>query len=602
MTVTKITVRFLTSEREQVGDSIESIGSLDNSAYFPRYRLRCYVNTEQWDDPTIMALITVETLERESEEFCVVGYACLPFFLNPDTEKQPKTDHMGDFILRSGSYQIPLHNCLPPQEVSARAFSKEMDRNKNDLQNTQVSASAFDEEAFHEHCPRISCASLLVRVLTAEEDDLVMLRGDRLPEYASREYDTRQTEPIGCEKLMYPFKLKTRSFLSAGELLKKSFFSEDEVEAIEEDDREGSGTLLTEWVEGRLMRPDLRNDVMLNYGHSFTYLDKLGFSVAVDGARNLVKGLPAFAFVSLNPPGVFYDTSGRGAGVANVTEDVAFTLRHDPKSKSVCPDWKDGLIRFPFVPYDPCLCVIIEVRYLNVKSSRLTTLGWTALPVFYKSQDNEQHVCTGCYNLPLFMGSPPFSFLESMWTTHFTELAKTGLDQARLRISKEAPSVLVRLVDNQREGEMQDAATDPRMKSKVKIPHFVPSTYASAMGKEARGRKVYEKLKPKKVETFAEWRAQMAEQVSQASGVTYAKEALEAEVEEEKNKLAEATAASAAATPAKPASRVSSRQPSRAPSLAGDPASEAGSAAGDDLSEVEEESEYEDDDEESEVE
>jgi len=128
---------------------------------------------------------------------------------------------MGDFILRSGSYQIPLHNCLPPQEVSARAFSKEMDRNKNDLQNTQVSASAFDEEAFHEHCPRISCASLLVRVLTAEEDDLVMLRGDRLPEYASREYDTRQTEPIGCEKLMYPFKLKTRSFLSAGELLKK---------------------------------------------------------------------------------------------------------------------------------------------------------------------------------------------------------------------------------------------------------------------------------------------------------------------------------------------------------------------------------------------
>ena len=100
--------------------------------------------------------------------------------------------------------------------------------------------------------------------------------------------------------------------------------------------------------------------------------------------------------------------------------------------------------------------------------------------------------------------------------------------QVRLRISKEAPSVLVRLVDNQREGEMQDAATDPRMKSKVKIPHFVPSKYASAMGKEARGRKVYEKLKPKKVETFAEWRAQMAEQVSQASGVTYAKEALEA--------------------------------------------------------------------------
>ena len=62
VTVTKITVRFLTSEREQVGDNIESIGSLDTSAYFPRYRLRCFVNTEMWDDPTVMALLTVETL------------------------------------------------------------------------------------------------------------------------------------------------------------------------------------------------------------------------------------------------------------------------------------------------------------------------------------------------------------------------------------------------------------------------------------------------------------------------------------------------------------------------------------------------------------
>ncbi|QDZ21227.1 hypothetical protein HOP50_05g37550 [Chloropicon primus] len=580
VTATKITVRFLTSEREQVGDNIESIGSLDASAYSPRYRLRCFVNTEYWDDPTVMALLTVETLEKNSEEFCVVGYACLPIFLDPDTEKQPKPDHAGDYTLRSGSYQIPLHNCLPPQEASAHAFSKEMDRNKNDLETTKVALASFDEEAFQEHCPRISCASLLVRILTPEEDDLVMLRGDRLPEYGSMEYDTRQSEPIECEKLMYPFKLKTRSFLSTSELLKKSFFTDDEIQDLEEDDREGGGNMLMEWVRNRLQRPDLKNDVMINYGHSFTYLDKLGFSVAVDGAKNLVKGLPAFAFVSLNPPGAFYENSGRMANAMKVTEDVAFMFRHDPKGKGVCPVWEDGLIRFPFVPYDPYLCVVIEVRYWNAKSSRLTTIGWTALPVFYKGHGSEQHVCTGYYNLPLFMGSPSFSFLESMWSTHFPEVAKTGLEQARLRIAKEAPSVLVRLVDNQREGEMAEPATNIKVKSKLKIPHFVPRKYAGAMQKEARGRKLYEKMKPRKAESYLEWRAEMAERVSQSSGVAYAKETMDAELEEDRMSRVE----SAPPSPTKTLSRATSRSASRAPSVAGDAADKEG--------ESEEESEY----------
>ena len=594
VTVTKITVRFLTSEREQVGDNIESIGSLDTSAYFPRYRLRCFVNTEMWDDPTVMALLTVETLEKTSEDFCVVGYGCLPLFVDPDTEKQPKLDHAGDYTLRSGSYQIPLHNCLPPQEASARAFSKEMDRNKNDLQNTKVALSSFDLEAFEENCPRISCASLLVRILTAEEDDLIMLRGDRLPEYGSREYDTRQTEPIECEKLMYSFKLKTRSFLSTSELLKKSFFSDDEVEAIEDDEREG-GSMLMEWVKSRLQRPDLKNDVMLNYSHSFTYFDKLGFSVAVDGAKNLVKGLPAFAFISLNPPGAYYESIGRGAGTAQVTEDVAFTFRHNPKSKAVCPVWDDGFVRFPFVPYDPHLCVIIEVRYWNARSSRLTTIGWTALPVFYKGQKGEQYVCTGYYNLPLFMGSPPYSFLENMWTTHFPELARSALDQARLRIAKEAPSVLVRIVDNQREGEVAEPATEPKMKGKVKIPHFVPSKYSGAMHKESRGRKLYEKMKPRKIETYVEWRAEMAEQVSLTSGVAYAKEELAAEVEEEKSKIE--------SEPPSPAKSVAStRAASRAASRAESRPASAASTRKEEEESGEEESEYSDEESEEEKE
>ena len=158
VTVTKVTVRFLTSERDQVGPNIESIGSLETSAYFPRYRLRCFVNTEDWDDPTVMALFTVETLEASSEDFCVVGYACLPIFVDPDTEKQPFPGYEGDYTLRSGSFQIPLHTCLPPMEATAAALSKEMDKNKQNLENTKLPSSSFDAQTFASQCPRISCA------------------------------------------------------------------------------------------------------------------------------------------------------------------------------------------------------------------------------------------------------------------------------------------------------------------------------------------------------------------------------------------------------------------------------------------------------------
>ena len=86
---------------------------------------------------------------------------------------------------------------------------------------------------------------------------------------------------------------------------------------------------LMAWLKANLKRPDLRNDVMLNYNHSYTYMEKIGFSVAVDGAKNLTKGLPAFAFCSLNPPGVFYKN--------DVTEDVFLTTKLLRTSTSEAP-------------------------------------------------------------------------------------------------------------------------------------------------------------------------------------------------------------------------------------------------------------------------
>lgn len=491
VTVTKVSVRFINSDFEQIGKTIESYGSLDSSAYFPRYRLRCLVDTEAWDDPTIMALFTVETLDSDTEEFCTVGYAALSMFLDTRTESQPKANHSRDFALHAGSFQIPLHTAIPQKRNMADI----------DLENENARiVNRFDAESFKMQ-PRLSCSSLLVRLLTVSEDDRIMSGGDRLPEYSAREYDTRQAEPTEAERLMYPFKLKMRSFMSTSELAKTVFFSEEERRILDSDNAK-----LMAWLKANLKRPDLRNDVMLNYNHSYAYMEKIGFSVAVDGAKNLTKGLPAFAFCSLNPPGVFYKN--------DVTEDVFLTTKLLRTSHVYFPQWGDGLHAFKYVPYDPHLILVVEVRYLT-KGGALVSAGWTGLPIFEKGK---HYVASGYYNLPLFQGQPAPGFLEDLSNNAYGEEIAAAIATNRVRIPKYAPSVFVRLLDNQREGELSEPAVSQAAKPKIRLPKYVPSKYLGQMRKESKSKKTFEKAKPKKAE-YDEWLETTAQQAAVAAGI-----------------------------------------------------------------------------------
>ncbi len=56
-------------------------------------------------------------------------------------------------------------------------------------------------------------------------------------------------------------------------------------------------------LQEKLQRPELWNDVPLDYNRSWPYNKQLGFHVAVDAAAKLPRSLPVAAVFSLSPPG-----------------------------------------------------------------------------------------------------------------------------------------------------------------------------------------------------------------------------------------------------------------------------------------------------------
>lgn len=56
-------------------------------------------------------------------------------------------------------------------------------------------------------------------------------------------------------------------------------------------------------LQARLQRPELWNDIMLDYCRSWPYSLQLGFHVSLDSCARLPRNLPVAAVFSLSPPG-----------------------------------------------------------------------------------------------------------------------------------------------------------------------------------------------------------------------------------------------------------------------------------------------------------
>lgn len=135
----------------------------------------------------------------------------------------------------------------------------------------------------------------------------------------------------------------------------------------------------------------------------------------------------------------------------------------------------EGFKKFNDLEYNPFLHFIVEIKYVKSHSDgsfSLVPFGWCVIPIFH----NNQYVFNGHFQMPIFRGAFPYTKLRAT-------LAKnepfTYLEQLRRSRNPDVQwkgncSLLYRLLDNQKEGELEDTKDEGRLSVKTIDYRFLP--------------------------------------------------------------------------------------------------------------------------------
>lgn len=107
VTVCKIYMEVYNSRSERIFGPEGTLPELESNTFMPTYFYRRELRTERFD-PTCMALMTIITRDKATNENRIVGYAAINLFLNPQTNSQPTDPNDDNFVAFKGAYQIPL--------------------------------------------------------------------------------------------------------------------------------------------------------------------------------------------------------------------------------------------------------------------------------------------------------------------------------------------------------------------------------------------------------------------------------------------------------------------------------------------------------------
>lgn len=138
VTVCKIYMEVYNKRYERLFEAETASPDLNSMAYMPSFFFRRELRKEKFD-PTAVALMTVVTVDKSSNDNRIVGYAAINLFFNPGTKAQPTDPNDDNYVAYTGSYQIPL-------------FSQQLDR-----------TPPFDMKKIYSH-ERSPCCTMLVRI------------------------------------------------------------------------------------------------------------------------------------------------------------------------------------------------------------------------------------------------------------------------------------------------------------------------------------------------------------------------------------------------------------------------------------------------------
>lgn len=210
---------------------------------------------------------------------------------------------------------------------------------------------------------------------------------------------------------------------------------------------------------------------MIDMKYFSKYNPKLGFKISIDAIHNIPSETPHVAIFCLNPPAALYSNTV-------ITRDVNFTTKVDWNSPIKTPTFLDGFHNYRNCLFDKCMHLIIDIRAVSYSKQRpeVEDVGWTILPIF----SDDGYVNSGIYQLPVFKGKVPAPFMSELannepWKYLMKAASRSGGPQYY-----DPVSVIVRLVDAQRDGHFMTQLETQRMNY-----DFIPESMLSKMAYNA---------------------------------------------------------------------------------------------------------------------
>ena len=440
---TKIVVKAFASSLESIGQAVGGLSDLNSPAFSPVYGFRTEFRTPIFD-PTTTLVISIITLDTAHNELRLLGYSAINLFMHKYRKNQPTEANEQDFILNAGAFQLPIY-CQEP------------------FRRVPFTLQTFTSMEL------IPCATLLVRIRDAPkaqqgvkvlsiknvDKSELYVRGVIVPapKYEQRAYNTSYCMPTPVERAIYLERAKRPS-----PTVKNS--TEKMMEALGyrldlNDDQ------MMDWIDEKL-NIDPRTP-MIDMKFFSKYSPKLGFKISIDAVHHMPKNSPHVVLFSLNPPGGFYSQSV-------ISQDIQVSDKYDWNSSLETPVFLDGFHTYKNIQFNPYLHLVIDLRAVDIEDKVLVPVAWTILPVFYE----DGYVKSGIFQVPFFVGPVPANLLPDISSNPPWEYILKAATKAGGPQFLEPISVILRIVDSQREGHFSKAMDLNRIDYSYIPPQLLP--------------------------------------------------------------------------------------------------------------------------------
>lgn len=348
-TTSRVVAKVYSSESEQIGESYVAYADPSSPATSPLYNFKIELRSAGFD-VTSTVVVRIDSIDSTTLESSAVCYSCFKLFATRE-RVQPKQMNEANIFINTGAFQLP---------AKGNRLSKAQDK--------------FDDTILNK-LPRVPCASLLVRVLSAPKGSGglgVLSREDHpkdewgklgldvpMPVYSTGMYDGQLCEPTALEKVGFVAKMvgptqtvdaALQSAINAARGCVENTTASGNVTkfpprptGVNASDHEK----LAKWIKS-LYAPADKIRTLLDYTYAVPYSADSGLSIAVDGLIHMqdISGMFSSSInmykviYSICPPSVFY------MNPPLTNENVRFTRQNDLDCPIKMAKFTDGYSSF----------------------------------------------------------------------------------------------------------------------------------------------------------------------------------------------------------------------------------------------------------------